>query len=167
MLWALKILGYDLSNWELWLPFGVGIGAGLLSVTALVWASRRKATRQIAAKSDQLSPSSDPFVQGSALEQRRALRRAGNPVKVFLAPPGEDSPQGSAWVLDRSVGGLCLTSDHEYDVGAALRVLPANAPDMAYWIDVEIRSCRAVKGGFEIGCQFVKTPPWSILLLFG
>jgi hypothetical protein len=166
VLWAIKILGYDLSNWELWLPFGVGIGAGLLSVTALMWASRRNAARKIDVKPDQ-APNSDPFVQGSACEQRRALRRAGNPVKVFLAPPGEDTPQGSAWVLDRSVGGLCLNSEREYEAGTTLRVLPANAPDLAYWIEVEIRSCRAVKGGFEIGCQFVKTPPWSILLLFG
>jgi hypothetical protein len=167
VLWAIKVLGYDLSNLELWLPLGVGIGAGLLSVAALAMVSRRKAARQLTQKSEQLSPNSDPFVQGSACEQRRALRRVGNPVKVFLASAGEDTPKASAWVLDRSVGGLCLSSEQEHPVGTTIRVLPASAPDIAYWVDVEVRSCRSVKGGFELGCQFVKTPPWSILLLFG
>ena len=45
--------------------------------------------------------------------------------------------------------------------------MPAHAPPMTPWTEVEVRSCRQKKDGYEVGCQFVKTPPWSILLLFG
>ena len=38
---------------------------------------------------------------------------------------------------------------------------------MTPWVDVEVRMCRALKDGYELGCQFVKTPNWSILLMFG
>ena len=164
-MWAIRIFGYNLENWDGWLPLGVGLGAGLLSVLTLGVMARHKAARHVALKPEKDMP--DPFVQGSAVDHRRALRRVGNPIKVFLAPPGQDNPQDSAWVLDRSVGGLCLSVEREYATGTFLRVLPSNAPDMAYWIDVDVRSCRPVKGGFELGVQFVKTPPWSILLLFG
>jgi hypothetical protein len=37
-------------------------------------------------------------------------------------------------------------------------------------VDLEVRSCKAsqeLPGQFEVGCQYVKSPPYSIQLLFG
>ena len=44
------------------------------------------------------------------------------------------------------------------------------AEEMVPWVEIEVRSCRASKefpGQFEAGCQYVKSPPYSIQLLFG
>ena len=79
---------------------------------------------------------------------------------------GKEKPF-QAWVIDRSVGGLCLDSHTAYKEGTQLFLLPANAPETTPWVDVEVRSCRPSKDGYELGCRFVKTPPWAILLLFG
>src|SRR5205807_67771 len=74
---------------------------------------------------------------------------------------------GRGWVLDRSVGGLCLDLSAAFPEGTRLSLFPTQAPGMTPWTEVEVRSCRQKKDGYEVGCQFVKTPPWSILLLFG
>ena len=56
------------------------------------------------------------------------------------------------------------------DVGAILSIRPTKADDIVPWIEIEIRSCRPsteMPDHFEIGCQYVKSPPYSIQLLFG
>jgi hypothetical protein len=35
------------------------------------------------------------------------------------------------------------------------------------WIPIEIRSCRADGNEWEVGCRFLKPPPWNDLMLFG
>ena len=35
------------------------------------------------------------------------------------------------------------------------------------WILVEVKRCSGRDGRWELGCQFVRTPPYSQLLLFG
>ena len=54
--------------------------------------------------------------------------------------------------------------------GTILSIRPVNADEIVPWIDLEVRSCRAsdeMPGHFEIGCQYVKSPPYSLQLLFG
>jgi hypothetical protein len=34
-------------------------------------------------------------------------------------------------------------------------------------VQLEVKNCRLVGSEYELGCQFVRTPPWSVLLLFG
>jgi hypothetical protein len=109
----------------------------------------------------------DPFLYGSATERRTALRRAGNPVEVFVAWPGGEANPAQGWVLDRSVGGLCLMLDREAPPGTPLKVLTCSAPRGTPWTEVEVKSCRPQDKGWEIGCQFVKTPSWNVMLLFG
>jgi len=168
-LWAASTF-LGLPHWEIWVPLAVGMVAGLLSIVAVrSFGGRGRApvpapnppTKTVA------MPPPDPFVHGGALEQRRALRRAGNPVPVLLASPHEDQPSWHAWVIDRSVGGIGLVVNSEFPEGARLKVMPQSAPESTPWIDIEVRCCRPGEEGFELGCQFVKTPPWSLLLLFG
>jgi hypothetical protein len=170
MLLAARYFGFDLPYAEYWVPLLVGVGMGLMVIGFI----HRVGRRQTAVPPPKPAPKKglefDPFVQGSATEQRRALRRGGNPVEVHLrrteSKEGKE-PLLCGWVLDRSVGGLCLLSPQEFAPDTFWSVLPVNATPMTPWVDVEIRSCRAVKDGWEIGCQFVKQPPWAVLLLFG
>src|SRR5438094_8174490 len=77
---------------EIWVPLAVGMVAGLLSIVALrSFSGRRPLVPAPDPPARKISmPAPDPFVHGSATEQRRALRRAGNPVPVLLAAAHDD-----------------------------------------------------------------------------
>lgn len=155
-----------LPYWEIWVPIVIGMVAGGLSIVAfrslLSGARVKNAPRPVVQHRDY-----DPYEKGSATEQRRTLRRGGNPVEVYVAPDQSNEPEWRAWVLDRSMGGLCLSTTEEFKPGAILRVMPINATTMTPWTDIEVSNCRRAKDGYEIGCKFCKQPPWAILLLFG
>jgi hypothetical protein len=71
-------------------------------------------------------------------------------------------------VADRSVAGLALMADWGAAAGAQLRVRPAGVPDALPWADVTVQSCQpADPSGWQLGCEFVRTPPANVLMLFG
>jgi hypothetical protein len=109
----------------------------------------------------------DPFLQGSSSERRVAARRVGNMVAVSVTDGDGQGTPVEGWVADRSVGGLCLRLDSPAGVGSILNVRPRDSSSVVPWTQVEVKSCRQESDGWEIGCQFVRTPPWSVLLLFG
>ncbi|HYT89813.1 MAG TPA: PilZ domain-containing protein, partial [Gemmataceae bacterium] len=114
-----------------------------------------------------LSQTYDPFVHGSATEQRAAHRRTGNPVEVLIRRPGSEGSQLRGYVLDRSTGGLCLRVEVVLEAGALLHVRPVNAPPITPWIEIEVKNTYQTDEGWQLGCQFVRTPPWAMLLMFG
>ncbi len=161
---AFNFFGWQIPHGELVVPGVVGLVVGVLALLGVRWLSRGTPAAQEPTQPKAEEP--DPFVFGSQTENRQAYRRGGNPVEVFLSRQGaRDRSRG--WVVDRSVGGLCLEVSLEFEPGTVLQVLPVNAPNITPWTNVEVRSCRPTKDGFEIGCQFVKTPSWEVLLLFG
>jgi hypothetical protein len=99
-------------------------------------------------------------------DRRSAPRRKGNRVEVFLTDDLKRSPI-HGWVVDRSMGGLCLMVEKALTEGEVWQVRPRQAPQTAPWTAIEIRSCRADGGEWEVGCRFVKPPQWNDLLLFG
>ncbi|HTU22351.1 MAG TPA: PilZ domain-containing protein [Gemmataceae bacterium] len=99
-------------------------------------------------------------------DRRVAPRRKGNRVEVYLTDSSKRPPI-MGWVVDRSMGGLCLIVEQPLKEGAVLNVRPRQAPQTAPWTAIEIRSCRADSGEWEIGCRFLKAPQWNDLLLFG
>lgn len=109
----------------------------------------------------------DPFVSGSASEKREVFRRKGNPVKVLVRGEGFwDDPIG-ALVVDRSSGGMALLVPIEVTSGALVQVRPERAPETTQWAEVEIRSARPEQGEWLLGCKFVESIPWSLMLQFG
>jgi hypothetical protein len=160
------VLRLELPYSEYWLPLAIGMGVGFLAliVSKLAFVSKRN----VPAPVQKPEPTQrDPFTEGSTTEQRKSVRRQGNPTAVHVALPHNKKDPAQGWVLDRSTGGLCLQASQEYAPGTQLAVLPVNAPTMTPWVDIEVRTCRKLKDGYELGCQFVKTPNWSILLMFG
>ncbi|HTT84844.1 MAG TPA: PilZ domain-containing protein [Rhizomicrobium sp.] len=99
-------------------------------------------------------------------DRRSAPRRKGNRVEVYLSDDSKRPPI-LGWVVDRSIGGLSLIVEHSLNEGSVLKVRPRQAPQTAPWTAIEIRSCRADGGEWEVGCRFLKTPQWNDLLLFG
>jgi hypothetical protein len=158
------VLKVDLPFSEYWLPLIIGMGVGVcaLSVSKLAFGRRKAVPKKAAQTFDR-----DPFTEGSTNEQRKSFRRGGNPTQVHVAFPDRKNQPAHGWVIDRSMGGIGLQVSNEYKPEEKLAVLPINAPEMTPWVDIVVRTCRANDDGYELGCQFVKTPNWSVLLMFG
>lgn len=149
-----------------WLPIAVAVVA---AAPLLVWLLRSQrtmvATPAGTASSGAAPP--DPEVAGASSEQRRSFRRGGNTISILFMRPGQKDNPLHASLVDRSLGGLCLLTHEAVPVGTVLSVRPANADQIVPWIEVEVCVCRPGEDSFEVGCRFVKTPPYSILLLYG
>jgi hypothetical protein len=153
--------GFDSLTALPWTILAIGIAVGCF---AFVVGRRFLAPRP--AEPAAAPPSEDVFLHGSQKERRSAPRRRGNSVEVFLTQ-APDKEKILAWVADRSVGGLCLMVEKPVEPGSVWQVRPRTAPESAPWTPIEVRTCRAEKGEFEVGCRFVKTPQWNVMLHFG
>jgi hypothetical protein len=107
------------------------------------------------------------FGSNRAQDRRTNMRRAGNSVSVFISDADARKEPWQGWVIDRSAGGLCITTETIVPAGTILSVRSSNASTGIPWVQVEVKNCRFVGKEYELGCQFVKTPPWSVLLMFG
>jgi len=167
------LLALKVPYLEIWVPMLVGMAVGGLFLVTIRAFQRPKSVALPPPPPPPPNPPPnkgqqyDPFDQGSPTEQRKAHRRSGNPVEVFVARVEESAPFCRAWVIDRSVEGVALSAANELKPEFHVQILPVNAPVITPWTEVEVKSCRPVKHGFELGCQFVKKPQWSVLLLFG
>ena len=160
----LQQLSQQIPYPQVWLPLALALGCSLL----MMWAVRPDKSPPMAVLGDEFDELTAAAV--SAPEQRMARRRIGNPVQVHYAYPDSKNTSQQGYVIDRSLGGLRISANEPINEGANLVLRPVDASAMVPWIEVEVRSCKLHTnhpGEFELGCQFVKTPPYSILLLFG
>ncbi|HYV39622.1 MAG TPA: PilZ domain-containing protein [Gemmataceae bacterium] len=146
-------------------PVAVGLAAGLgvVGFIHFIWRPRRAAALA-APKEEQPS---DPFIHGSQMEQRKSFRRIGNPIGVLIIDQSRPGEPMKGQVINRSVGGLCILMDRPIEADTPLTVRPTNAPHIAPWVAVVAKNSREGEMGIEVGCQFVKTPPWPVLMMFG
>jgi hypothetical protein len=112
-------------------------------------------------------PEGSAAVTASASDRRTSLRRDGQAVEVVVQSPAFKGGAAAGYVVDRSTGGLRLVLSTGMAAGTALQVRAKHAPDTIPWVTVLVRSCRQSDDHFELGCEFEKTPPWNVLLLFG
>jgi hypothetical protein len=133
----------------------------------LYWLTRSApAMAEVAAE----APSVTPVMTAKPKDQRGTHRRQGNTVQVHVAFSPDKIEREIASVLDRSMGGMRLAMFHEVEIGAVVSVRPTHVDDIVPWVELEVRSCRPseeMHDQFELGCQYVKSPPYSIQLLFG
>lgn len=104
------------------------------------------------------------FPVGVYVDRRSVPRRGGNPAPVLVTSDSLGSQHGV--VLNRSTKGLCIAVKIAPNVGEVLSVLPAEVVD-APTVQVRVCNCRPVQGGYHLGCEFLQTPPWGVLLHFG
>jgi hypothetical protein len=159
--------GFDPSSPTTWIVPGVGLAAaGLAWIVAHKLAHRK--TRLVPPPIDSNQPASDPFLTGSGTERRRAIRRGGNPVRVRIADSESLRELSEGWVVDRSVGGLCIMSPNPIPQGTILCVRTDDGRNRFPWAKIEVRHCRPFdRTSFALGCQFTQRLPWNELLLFG
>jgi hypothetical protein len=146
--WAIPVLGVA--------------AAGL----AFALSRRFLVARRAPAPTDPGDLADSTFLQGVTVDRRRAPRRKGNSVEVYLSDGAGGAPL-DGWVVDRSVGGLCLLVAKPVAAGTVLKVRARRAPESIPWAAIEVRTCRPEGGDWELNCGFAETPSWNVLLHFG
>jgi hypothetical protein len=134
----------------------------------LLEAARRVKAAPAPAKAAAAKPAAevDPFLAGSAGEKRRSVRRKGLVVPVVVCRT-EDGPHLDATVVDRSLQGLGILGGVAMPRGTRLKVRPRDLHDDAFCVQVEVRNCIQKGQQWHLGCQFARTPPANVLMLFG
>ncbi len=163
------------------LPITVGGGVAIVVLTIFFLMNRKRrgfnANKFAAAAAAAATSTSSSLGEEKALnwappeqsyaDRRETVRRDGAPVRVLLASPTFRNGVSDGFVLDRSTGGLRIAMSIAMAPGSTMQIRAVNAPDTIGLVTVIIRSCRKNTDFFEIGCEFEKTPPWNVLLLFG
>lgn len=95
--------------------------------------------------------------------------RRGPHIAVLVADADAVVTPVTGWVVDRSVAGLWLELEEEGDVdpGTTLSVKVAKAAPGIPWVRVKVTQRCRLKIGWELKCEYVRVPPWSIRMLFG
>jgi hypothetical protein len=154
---------------------GSGLTIGLL-LALWVYLRGRSVMERRAAKSGPpaeaavLAPESsepDPFVHGSPDERRVATRRPGNPVAILISDAEARAIPVHGLVVERSLRGLYVELDEPLTEGNVLSVRAANVSAMVPWVQVKVKNSRKLGAGWGVGCEFLRTPPSSVLWLFG
>ena len=60
-----------------------------------------------------------------------------------------------------------MTVNEPIDKGTILSVRVANAAAIIFWVQIEVKNCRKADGDWLLGCQFVESPPSTVLWSFG
>jgi hypothetical protein len=95
------------------------------------------------------------------------MNRTAAPAKILVSDADAAAEPCPGLVWNCSMGGLRLAVPRALEENTILSVRAADADGNRPWIQVEVKWCRARKDGWEVGCQFVRTPPYCELLLFG
>jgi hypothetical protein len=159
------------------LPFAVGGAVAVLVLTFLCINGIKARRRELDpaklvpagsanAVTGEKALSWEPGGQSYA-DRRGAVRREGQPVRVTLAANIFRNGVCDGYVIDRSTGGLKIASQDAVAPGTTVQVRAVDAPDTVGFVTLIVRSCRQNDDHYELGCEFEKTPPWNVLLLFG
>jgi hypothetical protein len=100
------------------------------------------------------------------VERRQSPRRWGDPIQVHISDGQISGEPALGWILNRSRGGLGLSSSQPMAVGTFLNVRISNAPPTVPWVLLEVKSCHPRGGRWIVGCRFVYPPPEDVLLMF-
>ncbi|MBX9583232.1 MAG: PilZ domain-containing protein, partial [Gemmataceae bacterium] len=142
-----------------------------LAALAGLWVLSRRLVRRAARPGPTAVADDDALAwvppEPSYADRRGSVRRDGPPVRVVVAGGLFRNGAVDGLVVDRSTGGLRLILPAGVAPGTTIRVRAAHAPDTVGYVPLIVRSCRPDNDQFEVGAEFEKTPPWSVLLLFG
>jgi hypothetical protein len=158
----------DFADWRTWALGGAFVGGVLALVALRLWRPRPRALLDPGIALDQglsLDLLNAPFA--SLGERRNSVRREGNLIPVLISDARAKAKPQQGWILDRSTGGLRIASRTEAPSGVVLSLRTADAPDTVPWVQIEVKSCVPVSDYYQLGCSFLETPPWNVLLLFG
>ncbi|GIW80737.1 MAG: hypothetical protein KatS3mg105_2544 [Gemmatales bacterium] len=145
-----------------WVVAGLAaVSATLVVAGIIMWLRRRRKPKGVI-----VYLLEKPQEKPKSADKRSSLRRKGHPVDVIITDEkGGNERRGI--VLDRSMSGMCLSSDIPVKVGEIVRVRRVGASKAEPWLRLQVRNCRFAVSNYELGCLFVETPPASVLIHFG
>lgn len=123
-------------------------------------------------------PAPEPSANGPAPEpvpaeavhsgdDRRSHPRRKKLLRVQIVDTLNESDTFPGWVVDRSFGGLRLEVERPIEAGCVLRVRNSFAAPMTPWVEVKVQSSQEHEGYRYLGCAFVRSPTWEVLMQFG
>jgi hypothetical protein len=168
MILAQSPLGLGHLHWESWTIPAAGLAcAGLALMMARMVSGWRKPTLPPqAAPAKESGPQQIRFEPPSYRERRTSIRRADKPTKILISDANAEAEPFPGLVRNRSMGGLRLTVPQALEENSILSVRAADAENSP-WVQVEVKWCHPKGESWELGCQFVRTPTYSQMLLFG
>ena len=160
-------LGLGVLPWESWTAPTIGLtSAALMLILALSFLRQRQAAP--AQPSAKKGGHGATFEHPSFKERRGAARRGGKVTEVLISDAAGTAEPFPGLVYDRSLTGLRISVSQAVEKNMILSVRAVDGEASSDWIQVEVKRCRVRKDGcWELGCQFVRTPPYNQLLLFG
>jgi hypothetical protein len=152
-------------NWQTLAIPAAGVAVAMLVLgVSLFFVNKRKAK----SPTQPAEAVPDPFLQGPQSDRRQSPRRAGQSIKVTIQLVNEQKTEFEGYVMDRSMGGLRLMLDRHLATNQMLNVRSTDAPQTVTWVQVQVRRVTQLPDkSYEVGCQFIRTPPWAVLLTFG
>ena len=153
-------------NWQTLAIPAAGFAVALLVLgVSFLWVNKRK-TKSSSVQVANAIP--DPFTQGPQSDRRLSPRRAGQSIKVTVQLINDQKTEFEAFVMDRSMGGVRLLLDRQIATNQMLNIRSTDAPQTVTWVQVQVRRVTQMPDkSYEVGCQFMRTPPWAVLLTFG
>jgi hypothetical protein len=154
---SFSILAVEVAPWQLWsLPLVtlVSVGVGL----ALGWFL---AMRHMTATVVGSGPHSTGKKPASVHDEKYWAEKRSSPrfvarsshVQVTESPGHATAIEGV--LLNRSLGGLGLSVDRQFQSGKILHVKVGGDAEAAGWVRVEVRYCRFERGRWTLGCKFL------------
>ncbi len=117
------------------------------------------------------SRASDPPVAAvsasGSREKRRAPRRGSNLAVVEISRPGSWLKPVEGWVVNKSLGGMCLCSPRKFDTDTILKITSKRQSGSDSTLEVRVVEFRTEGTRYMLHCQFTKHPPAHVLRLFG
>lgn len=156
----------SLPRWEIWVGPVAGLFcAGLVVVGGRLFFGSRRA-HQPDPLEEQGKELAARYQAQASPKRRKTARGKGTPVRIFVSDAEAKAEPFSAYIQNRSIGGLCVSLVQPVQVGTILSVRPAKEMDENPWHQVEVKYCRRADDGYEMGCQFLGRPNWNMLMKF-
>jgi hypothetical protein len=159
-------------TWQMLMVPAAGVAVALAVLGAGFFFVNKRKVKAAAIESvtvaDPLRAVADPFTQGGTSERRQSPRRIGQSIRVSIQLVNDPKTAFNGYVIDRSMGGLRLQVDRALNHNQMLNVRSTDAPESVASIQVQVRRISQLPDkSYELGCQFIRTPPWAVLLTFG
>lgn len=156
-----------------WTGIVAGVTAAALIVfTALIWIRQEPDETEDDPSARILNrdaPARAPgtVAQPKARDRRTAARRDGRPVPVQIMEEDEVTEIGVGHMMDRSHTGICFVTHFPIVSGKKVNIRPHQTGGKHAYLLVEVKHCHHVGAVWEVGCKFVKQPPWSLMMDLG
>jgi hypothetical protein len=155
-------LDMNLPRWELWcIPL-----AGLVCTGFVLVSGRLLFRRHGKAAAGPNDGQAAVYETQETPKRRQTPRGRGTPCRILVTDEAAKTDPYSAYVINRSMGGLCVSLLEPVEVGTTLKVRPTKDLLNDQWFPVLVKYCRQADAGWEMGCEFVGRTSTNMLLMF-